>query len=105
MTELNIPVSEEIKLRIGRAFIDEFKKCVKKFYVKGKVTREYTLYFNSVDNIYEFLKLEKKASTHVKIELKSIERSGNKYKVKLEKVFLDSASKLKRITRGNVLYD
>ena len=105
VTELNIPVGEEIKLRIGRAFIDEFKKCVKKFYVKGKVTREYTLYFNSLDNIYEFLKLEKKASTHVKIELKSIERSGNKYKVKLEKVFWDSTSKLKRITRGNVLYD
>lgn len=105
VTELDIPVDEQIKVRIGRAFIDEFKRCVEKFYKKGKVTREYVLYFNSVDNIYEFLNLEKKASTHVKIELKSIEKFGNKYKVKLEKIFLDSTTKLKRITRGNILYD
>lgn len=91
--------------RISNAFIFGFKKVLEEFKQKGKVSRDYILYFNNPDNITEFLKLERRASNLIKVNLKNIEKEGERYKVTIEKIFLKATSRLSRLLKGYPIYD
>ncbi|MDD5573051.1 MAG: RNA ligase [Candidatus Hydrothermia bacterium] len=103
-SELNCHNSKNAN-RIGTIFTDSFMKILEEFKSKGKISREYTLYFNIYENIDEFLELENRASSLIKTRVISVENCGSKFKVTIEKTFLKATSKLSRLIRGLPLYD
>ncbi|MEO0272951.1 MAG: RNA ligase [candidate division WOR-3 bacterium] len=102
--ELNYPVEKDLE-RVSNAFILGFKRVLEEFKQKGKVSRDYVLFFNNPDNITEFLKLERRASNLIKVHLKNIEKDGQKYKVTIEKTFLKATSRISRLLKGYPIYD
>jgi putative ATP-dependent DNA ligase len=96
---------EKEAIRLAHAFTKGFMKVLKEFKEKGKVSRNYVLYFNNPDNISEFIKLERRASNLIKVNVKSIIKEGDKYKVIIEKTFLKATSRLSRLLKGYPIYD
>jgi len=97
--------NQEVIEKLGRIFIENFKKVIKEFKNTNKISRQYVLYFNKQENIDEFLKLENRASDLIKVKLIDIEKNTNKYKVTIEKTFLKATTRLYRLLRGYPLYD
>lgn len=97
--------NEKDAISLAHAFTKGFMRVLREFKEKGKVSRDYVLYFNNPDNISEFIKLERRASKLIKVNVKSITKEGEKYKVTLEKTFLRATSRLSRLLKGYPIYD
>ncbi len=102
--ELDYKNYEEVK-KLGEIFINNLIEYLRSFKENGKVSRTYTIYFNSEENALEFVKLENRASRVIKVRIISLTKVNNKYELTIEKTFLKATSKLHRLFKGYPLYD
>ncbi|MFN3471853.1 MAG: RNA ligase [Aquificaceae bacterium] len=105
LEEEGIEGDEELQKELGKAFLNGLFEACNMARREGKVYRVFRCRFRSRERALVFLEQIKHASTHIQVNMLSLEKEGDFWVLEFEKVFLNMTGLLGYLLKGGSLID